>query len=178
MIRPPRRAVTRFLIPLLDVLILLFCMFLLMPFVSAPATSEEPDTEGPSAAELKDEVVDLKAKLAQAEEAIKRLKKAATDPGDRLIVKPLEIDATTGRLYAFDPDPAAVDSRQEIRDQSDAQRIINTHTRLAGGKDVFFLILYPRQRSGFPELPQVQQYRRWFAGVPHGFDNPWGEARE
>ena len=33
MIRPPHRSVTRFFIPLIDVLILLFCIFLLMPYV-------------------------------------------------------------------------------------------------------------------------------------------------
>ena len=32
----PRRSVTRFFIPLIDVLILLFAIFLLMPFVSGP----------------------------------------------------------------------------------------------------------------------------------------------
>ena len=39
MIHPPRRAVTRFFIPLIDVLILLFCIFLLMPFVEKEAGS-------------------------------------------------------------------------------------------------------------------------------------------
>ena len=34
MIQLPHRAVTRFFIPLIDVLILLFCIFLLLPFVS------------------------------------------------------------------------------------------------------------------------------------------------
>ena len=33
MIQMPRRSVTRFFIPLIDVLILLFCIFLLMPLV-------------------------------------------------------------------------------------------------------------------------------------------------
>ena len=36
MIVLPKRSVTRFFIPLIDVLILLFCIFLLMPFVSGP----------------------------------------------------------------------------------------------------------------------------------------------
>ena len=45
MIRLPRRSVTRFFIPLIDVLILLFCIFLLMPIVEegagGPAGSEK-----------------------------------------------------------------------------------------------------------------------------------------
>ena len=52
----PRRSVTRFFIPLIDVLILMFCIFLLMPFVKA--TSEGSDTgDGPkpeSTPEIKD----------------------------------------------------------------------------------------------------------------------------
>ena len=43
MLTPPRRSVTRFFIPLIDVLILLFCIFLLMPYVS-PTEGESPET--------------------------------------------------------------------------------------------------------------------------------------
>ena len=50
MITPPRRSVTRFFIPLIDVLILLFCIFLLMPFVSAPASPEEAAKQEPKPA--------------------------------------------------------------------------------------------------------------------------------
>ena len=35
MIERPKRSVTRFFVPLIDVLILLFCIFLLMPFVAS-----------------------------------------------------------------------------------------------------------------------------------------------
>ena len=50
MITQPRRSVTRFFIPLIDVLILLFCIFLLMPFVSRPegAKDVEPPPEDPA----------------------------------------------------------------------------------------------------------------------------------
>ena len=40
MIERPKRAVTRFFVPLIDVLILLFCIFLLMPFVATPQRPE------------------------------------------------------------------------------------------------------------------------------------------
>ena len=42
MIHRPKRAVTRFFVPLIDVLILLFGIFILMPFVATPAVPE-PD---------------------------------------------------------------------------------------------------------------------------------------
>ena len=43
MIQMPRRSVTRFFIPLIDVMTLLFCIFLLMPMIQS--TGEGP--EGP-----------------------------------------------------------------------------------------------------------------------------------
>src|SRR2546421_228343 len=48
MSRPPRRSVTRFFIPMIDVLTLLFCIFLLMPFVKS--AGEEGADGGPAAA--------------------------------------------------------------------------------------------------------------------------------
>ena len=39
-------------------------------------------------------------------------------------------------------------------------------------KDVFFLILYPRQPSGVPDRRPGRQIRQWFKDVPHGFDVP------
>lgn len=177
MIRPPRRAVTRFLIPLLDVLILLFCIFLLMPFVSQPGTGDPAGDEAAarSAEELRAQVVEMQLRLAQAQAEIDRLAAAQTNPANRMSVRVLEIDGDTGKLYAFDPD--AGDPRQEVRDQADAQRLIDQQRRTAQGKDVFFLMLYPRKRSGYPELPQVEAYRQWFQDVPHGFDNPWGVVK-
>lgn len=177
MIRPPHRSVTRFFIPLIDVLILLFCIFLLMPFVGKPDAAADPDgSDAPSqsAEELRLKAQDLELRLAQANAEIERLQAAAASPANRVRVRVLEIDAATGKLFAFDPD--AADARQEVRDQADAQRLIDQGRRTAKGKDVFFLMLYPRVRSGFPEQPQVEAYRRWFQEVPHGFDNPWGPS--
>ena len=45
MIELPRRSVTRFFIPMIDVLTLLFCIFLLMPMVKPPPSS--PTSAGP-----------------------------------------------------------------------------------------------------------------------------------
>ena len=44
MIEFPRRSVTRFFIPLIDVLTLLFCIFLLMPLVKAKAEADEEES--------------------------------------------------------------------------------------------------------------------------------------
>ena len=177
MIEPPRRAVTRFLIPFIDVLILLFCIFLLMPFVSRPDDGTPDPTADPtgvgtkSGDELRQQVVDLQLKLEQARQEIEKLRKEAENPANRLSVRVLEIDPATGKLYYFDPD--SPEPRQEVRDQADAQRLIDQQKRAARGKDAFFLILYPRKLTGFPLQSQIDTYRRWFKDVPHGFDNPW-----
>lgn len=174
MIQPPKRAVTRFFVPLIDVLILLFCIFLLMPFVSTPpGQPADPSAAdaGPPPDELRQQVMDLQLKLEQAKQEVDALRRQQANPANRLSVRVLEIDAQTGKLYYFDPD--GPDPRQEVRDQADAQRLIAQQKRAAKAKDVFFLILYPRQLTGFPLQTQVDTYRRWFRDVPTGFDNPW-----
>lgn len=178
MIQPPRRSVTRFFIPLIDVLILLFGIFLLMPFVSrSDAGSAEGGGDGstvsPTAVEdLRRQVTELQLKLEQARQELAALRREAANPANRMSVRVLEIDDATGRLYSFDPD--SPEPRQEIRDQADAQRLIDQQKRVAQGKkEVFFLILYPRKLTGFPLQDQIDTYRRWFKDVPHGFDNPW-----
>lgn len=179
MIRPPLRSVTRFFIPLIDVLILLFCVFLLMPFVSSADGTPDPEAAEPSTAstpeELRQRLLELELKLSQAGAEIERLTQAAANPANRMSVRVLEIDPADGKLFSFDPD--SPDPRQEVRDQADAQRLIDQQRRTSKGKEVFFLVLYPRKRSGYPEQPQIAAYRRWLQDVPHGFDNPWGAVK-
>ena len=172
MLPPPNRPVTRFFVPLIDVLILLFTIFLLLPFVSKPAGTPDPTAE---AGDAKPDLTELQLKVEQLRQENEALRRSQADPGERLSVRVLEIDAATGKLYAFDPD--AADPRQEVRDAADAQRLVAQQRRRAGGKEPFFLVLYPRQLTGFPLQAQVDSYRRWFAGVPLTFDNPWRPAR-
>jgi hypothetical protein len=165
----PRRSVTRFFIPLIDVLILLFCIFLLMPFVSGPpapeASEKTPQVKEPP---LPDNVRDLQRELIEARNRLERMQKAAQmNIADRLSVRVLQIDPRDGTLYYFDPD------RQEIRTEADALRLIERQKTLAssagGVKDVLFLILYPQQASGFPTRKQEEQIDSWFRDVPHKF---------
>lgn len=173
MIPSPRRSVTRFFVPLIDVLILLFCIFLLMPFVSRPDAGKDgeppPEVRDPS---LPTDTQKLQEELANTRRQLDELRKQRANLADRLSVRVLEIDKADGRLYAFDPDGGRI----EVRDQSDARRLINRQKYLAGGKDVFFLLLYPRELTGFPLRDQVDRYNRWFEDVPHGFDNPWSNS--
>lgn len=174
MIKLPRRSVTRFFVPLIDVLILLFCIFLLMPFVSGPATSE-PDTKAASPKEqLPTNVTDLQRELSEARARIARMEKASqTQLADRLSVRVLQVgkDKNGVYLYYFDPD------RQEIRTEADALKLIalqKTIASKAGGmKDVLFLVMWPRDTSGTPaDYPSAPEYRTingWFRDVPLKF---------
>lgn len=171
MISLPRRSVTRFFIPLIDVLILLFCIFLLMPFVSAPANTPDEKTEAqPAPPELPTDVKELQTRLTavtkERDEAVKRLDRFQKERGERLVVRVLEIDPATGRLAYYAP------GRQEIASQAQAEQLIAYEKRLAGEKDIFFTIQYPRQASKHPTDTDLASYRDWFKNVPHGFEIP------
>jgi hypothetical protein len=181
MIVLPKRSVTRFFIPLIDVMILLFCIFLLMPMVKGP------DEEGPAADYAREE------RLRQLEEEIARLKRdGAEEPKalqeelqrlrqerlkalqERLRIRVLEIDANTGKLYYNDA------GRVEVTQAKARELIAQDRIDLAGGRaEVYYLILFPRDpNSPFPLRYQREDYERWFGDVPHGWDVPGsGPAR-
>jgi hypothetical protein len=170
MITLPKRSVTRFFIPLIDVLILLFCIFLLMPFVSAPAKTDDPPEAKAVPVELPTEVKELQKRLLAAntdrDEAVKRLERYQKERGERLVVRVLEIDPNNGRLVYYAP------GRQEIASQAHAEQLIAYEKRLAGEKDIFFTIQYPRQAAKHPTDTDLASYRDWFRHVPHGFEIP------
>src|SRR5262249_28017571 len=104
MIRPPHRSVTRFFIPLIDVLILLFCIFLLMPYVKpvegetgegAVKAAPPPDPKAADVEELTREIDALRRERD-------RLLAERTKVLDRLAIRVLEIDRESGRLYDYD----------------------------------------------------------------------------
>ncbi|MFL5245920.1 MAG: hypothetical protein ACJ8FY_27945 [Gemmataceae bacterium] len=177
MIVMPRRSVTRFFIPLIDVLTLLFCIFLLLPLVksSDEATmSAEMLSRDDKIRRLELEVEslrhqekDLPQNLCDELERLRRERLQILQ--NRLAIRVLEIDAATGKLYYQDR------NRYEIRDQADAQELIE-RDRLAkkgGGKELFYLVLYPRDpASVYPLREQRETYERWFKDVAHGFDVP------
>src|SRR5262249_10165129 len=84
------------------------------------------------------------------------------------VVCVLEIDAESGKLYHRGA------TRLEIANQADAMSLIERQQRLASGREVYFLILYPRELTGVPAQRHIVSYERWFEGVPIGFDNPRG----
>jgi hypothetical protein len=173
MIELPRRSVTRFFIPLIDVLTLLFCIFLVLPLAKDPA-----DTSADVAA--------LEERLRQREEEVERLRQSGRDmPKElrdeieklrqekgkalqkRLAVRVLEIDPETGKLYYRDPE------RIPIPDEAAAHALVESDRRKLGQRELYYLILYPRNPgSTYPTRGQRERYDRWFEGVALGYDIP------
>jgi hypothetical protein len=173
MIERPKRAVTRFFVPLIDVLILLFCIFLLMPFVATPQRPEPDPKDKAKAKEanLPTDVKELRADLERARREIDRLRAERGNLAERLSVKVLEIDPRDGRLYYLQDG-----ERLSVSNQAAAEAVITLHKRASGTKDPFFLILYPRQKSGYPEQRQADDYARWFKDVQFQFDRPYAPS--
>ncbi len=181
MIQFPRRSVTRFFIPLIDVLTLLFCIFLLMPMIQesdqAPESSNpstdlglgQGDQQTPSPAAPSKE--DREGSVAKEREALERIRNEKIEVlQQRLYIRLLEIDADTGKLFYREPDGV-----REIASQADALELIRRHQREAGNRELYYLFLFPRRLTGYPEQRQLEQYDRWFKSVAHGTDNPLGE---
>jgi hypothetical protein len=171
-IQLPRRSVTRFFIPLIDVLTLLFCIFLLMPLIKATDedanAAEAPETtvsppKKPTSKTPESRTERQKEDVAQSrKERIRRLQ-------ENLFIRVVEIDADTGKLFFHD-----ADQRQEIRNQDDAVKLITAHREEAGTRELYYLFLYPRRLTGFPLRSQTERYENWFRGVAHTIDNPRG----
>lgn len=177
MIELPKRSVTRFFIPLIDVLVVLFGIFLLMPAMTQegadlPDDVTDPALTGapaplPSADPNDPEALARLLHLARLD--IARLKREKRESMERLSVQVLDIDGATGELF-FGTGTA----RRKIASESDARGLVTILRRQPenDGRDLYFLFLMPRVPSGYPTRAQVETYRRWFAGIPSGFDNP------
>jgi hypothetical protein len=178
MIQLPKRSVTRFFIPLIDVLTLLFCIFLVMPLARDP---EDPD---PAAEErlrsLEQEVQELRQRQSDVPERLRteleELRKEKSKAlQKRLAVRVLEIDGETGQLFYRDRDAKGDLIRVDIPDEDAAHKKIAADQRELGvnPRELYYLILYPRDpHSSRPTRQQREQYDRWFTGVAVGYDMP------
>jgi hypothetical protein len=166
----PRRSVTRFFIPLIDVLTLLFCIFLLMPLVKAPAETGDEGRPGPSedgrTGQEPKEGPDTLDRMRAELEQLRRDKARVLQ--ERLAVRVLEIDANTGALYYDDR------GRVEIRTEADARDLILRDRQAIGeGRELYYEIRYPRAAgSAHPLESEFQNYENWFKEVAHGYDVP------
>jgi hypothetical protein len=165
MLEMPRRSVTRFFIPLIDVLTLLFCVFLVMPL----AKSSNEDA-GPSDADgvkkLHAELDRLRGLGAYEPEKVRKeleeLRRAKAEViRDRIMPYIIEISNEDGELYV---------QRSEGRikiDKEEAQRMIQEDNRKYGDKAAIFYILQdPRQRPRLhPTDADLDRYEKLFTGA-------------
>ena len=191
MIELPKRSVTRFFIPLIDVLTLMFCIFLLMPVVKpVQEESGEPGSTGVKAApdpqrwardrqELEmlrrersqqQELKNFEQERASLQVQLEDLRNKKVEAlQKRLAVRVLEI-GSDGRLFAYD---SLRDKDRQIEITRDnVKQFITDQQRQVGTGDLYLLLLYPRPASGFPTFPlrsQREEYDHWFRGVAHGY---------
>ena len=175
MIERPRRAVTRFFIPLIDVLILLFCIFLLMPFLKQGEAAETPLTpDDPAAATSQTSQNDLQQQLQKARMEIARLRAEQVNPSEKFSFAALEVDGRNGLLYWYHRGQPSL-----IADEAAAAEVIDTEKKIAGiQKDPFLIIVLPHELTGFPTQPQLDQYTRWFRNVSFRIYNPLGDTSQ
>ncbi len=177
MIHMPRRSVTRFFIPLIDVLILLFCIFLLLEFNTESKYDEQSidfELQTASSATVQEELErrtkelqkfeDLKPQLDKVEELLARIKQLEEvnqrDVQDRMYFREININRNDGTISFYDT--AADDPIKKIESKQDAETLIARHAKEAKGRVVYYYFLFPVPRGAFPRLPQVNSYASWF----------------
>ena len=186
MIEMPRRSVTRFFIPLIDVLMLLFGIFLLMPIATEAELEGQRDTasdQAETADALQRELRRRTHELRQLEELRPMLDKVAElkNENDRLrnqarqgiqqrfVFKIIDIDPKTGVFEYADP-LLPEKKAEQITDKETARALIERHQREIKGRELAYVLRRPRQLSGYPTGKQIEQLRQWFAGVQNSVE--------
>jgi len=169
MIRPPKRAVTRFFIPLIDVLILLFCIFLLMPFVEKGATSGRL-TPGEAEA-LRKRIAQLEEMLAKMNQAggapdeVRRLEEELAEErskraSDKVNLQTLYFDRDKLILFRTETTAQGRTYRREISKASEAAEMAAADGRKNPSKELVYLVMYPP--GGSPKRELVDMVGLWF----------------
>jgi len=162
MVEMPKRSVTRFFIPMIDVLTLLFSLYLLMPIVNnAQGESEQDRLAREERLRLLEAEIQRKseggesltAKLREEIEQLRREKIAALK--NRLRMRVLEIDPKDGALFYRNPE------RVDIDTEAKAHRLIASDAEEQGvtSAELYYLILYPREHFNiYPTADQRETY--------------------
>ncbi len=191
MIDMPKRSVTRFFIPLVDIMMLLFSMFLLLPMIEGSGGPQDTPFNKPA---LRQENKSLREELDQSQKQVSQLQsevmslRRIADP--KLSVERLQEEiaalqkAKSGMLQkrlllkvvAFDPnkkslvylDEVAKGKERQIASKNDAQSIIekNAYEAEKNGLDLYFVLMWPAFPRG-PGNQEALRYMEWFSGTPN-----------
>ncbi len=181
MMHMPRRNVTRFFIPLIDVLILLFCIFLLMEFNSgaeadmqtekvAEQTETMEDLSGQLNRRIKElqKFEELRPQLVELEklrEEVDRLRnQAQRNMQQQAYVRIIDFSAKDGSISFFD-NGNLKNPIIQIANIKSAQGLIDRHKTEAGKREVYYFFMYPRQPTIYPTAKNKEEYRGWFKNV-------------
>lgn len=151
MIVLPRRSITRFFVPLIDVLVLFFCVFLFMPMVTQGDNPNGPSTSFSNSSQPKSEPL--------LEEIARLRNKNTLDIQGQLSINVLEIDSKTGELFK------RLAERKKIANRELAAKMIEEDLLSSNGKKIMYVILYPQEDNGFPTREQRENYQRWFSST-------------
>lgn len=157
----PARSITRFLLPMADVMALLFSLFLLLPHLGSLPGATEGERRGSgvwSPAEQK----------IVWEELMRLRRQMHALPGFRDYLVPLRIDGDTGRLFL------QADGRDtEITEENVRQIVEDFRQRAAraGQKRLTFLLIADYSRP-HPDQRDEARFRRWFAGIRYEYIPP------
>jgi hypothetical protein len=172
MVQMPRRSVTRFFIPLIDVLTLLFCVFLVMPL--AKSAGEDPSQS--TAEELKKVQAQLDRLRGMGADEPERVRKELEELRqakveaikERFMPLVLEIDGTNGKLYS-----QRAGRRLEIDERAARDLMEQDRRQYDGKREIMYVILYPRlPNTGFPRFGDREAIARWFQGAAVSFNDP------
>lgn len=178
MIQMPRRNVTRFFIPLIDVLILLFCIFLLMEFNSESAKDEQVElvaeqtqnferTEA-ERVRLTNERHKFEADLPKLNELdklrqeLEELKNASKrELTEQWSLQIIDVE-TKGQLVSFyDRKTLKV---EKIETEEAVKKLVKKHLDEANGRKVYYLFEYPCGKLTDLATSKRDRYYSWFTG--------------
>jgi len=98
---------------------------------------------------------------------VDRLRQAAQQPlHKRTAIYVIDIDGKTGEISYYDasqPQQPVI----KLTDEKKVAALIERHRRDAGGRELYYLFLYPRPETAFPTRLQERNYQAWFANVGH-----------
>lgn len=172
MIQLPERAVTRFLVPFIDVLILLFCIFLLLPLVSAPA-DQTANTDTPTDLEaLRMRLTTAERQLTIEQKRVEELLRERAESAQRTSVWVIDIDGDNGELSYAAPG-GSPGQRFAIASADDAHNFILNTKKRTDGRAVKYLFVCPRKAKPFPDKKTLANIANWFAGESVTIDNPF-----
>lgn len=179
MIHMPRRSVTRFFIPLIDVLLLLFCIFLLMEFDTHAEVDRQIEivSEQTESLDLLQDELDRRNRelvrfeedrprlneMAKLREELEQVRKASQQGlQQHAFVRIIDVDGKDGSISFFDGPNEPI---FKITGPKDAKKLIDRHQAEAKGRQVYYYFLYPREKRFATTIGQEQDYRAWFKGA-------------